>query len=145
MNKSYVAIILVLLVVLVAYLIMRKGSNIINFSDSNVNKGSKEITDANYDSIVHKNKVVFVKVYTEWCGHCKNIASEWEALAEAIHSSHSHVAIASINAETESALAKKLGVHGYPTLLLIKNGKVMDKYNGQRNVSSMIAFIDGYA
>lgn len=59
---------------------------------------------------------MFLKVYAPWCGHCKALAEPWEALGKAFEN-EKEVIVAKLDATTETEVAKKLDVRGYPTLL----------------------------
>jgi len=39
--------------------------------------GVLQMTDANFDTVIEDNKLILVKFYAPWCGHCKNLAPKF--------------------------------------------------------------------
>merc|ERR1719491_36299 len=78
----------------------------------------------------------FVKFFAPWCGHCKKLAPTWEALAVELKD---RVQIATVDVTTNERLAKHMGVEGYPTLILFKNGKMVE-YSGARSQEDLSKF-----
>ena len=87
----------------------------------------KTLTPATFESVVlDKSKVVFVKFFAPWCGHCKALAPVFNKLAD-IFVEEDSVIIAELDADKYRAIAEKYGVSGYPTLkVLIFRGSHID-------------------
>ncbi|MDD3048608.1 MAG: thioredoxin [Bacilli bacterium] len=83
------------------------------------------IKENEYDNEV-KNGVVLVDFYADWCGPCKMLAPNLEAYGNEFPD----VKILKVNVDEETNLAGKFGVFSVPTLLLYKNGEVVDKKVG---------------
>ncbi|XP_054991300.1 protein disulfide-isomerase A4 [Sorex araneus] len=96
------------------------------------------LTDANFDSFVADKDTVLLEFYAPWCGHCKQFAPEYEAIAGALKESDPPVPVAKIDATTESALASRFDVSGYPTLKILKQGQAVD-YEGSRTRDEIVA------
>lgn len=81
-----------------------------------------------------------VEFYAPWCGHCKNLAPEWEAAASELKGS---VKLGAVDATVASSLAQQYGVKGYPTIKLFpagpKSGKAQD-YNGPREANGIVQY-----
>jgi protein disulfide-isomerase-like protein len=77
---------------------------------------SVELNPSTFEEAVH-SKNAFVKFYAPWCGHCKSLAPDWDALAVKYAASPSLV-IGSVNcdADENKNLCQENGVSGYPTL-----------------------------
>lgn len=68
---------------------------------------------------------------TSRCGHCKQFASEYEKIAGALKENDPPIPVAKIDATSESALASRFDVSGYPTIKILKKGQAVD-YEGSR-------------
>jgi len=80
-----------------------------------------------------------VEFYAPWCGHCKRLAPTWEELATAAKGKFN---VAKVDATVEKAAMKAFGVRGFPTIKLLKDGKVYS-YKGQRTVDAFTEFVEG--
>ena len=72
------------------------------------------------------NEYVIVDFYADWCGPCKMMGPVLDELS----SSRSEIKIAKVNVDKLQPLAQKYGVMSIPTLLLFKNGSLIDKKIG---------------
>ncbi|GMS89584.1 hypothetical protein PENTCL1PPCAC_11759 [Pristionchus entomophagus] len=93
------------------------------------------LTDANFDAFLKKNPTVLVKFYAPWCGHCKNLAPEYEKAANKLSTP-----LAKVDCTVETEICKRYDVKGYPTLKFWKEGEPMD-YDGGRDEQGIIDWI----
>jgi thioredoxin 1 len=83
-----------------------------------------KVTDANFDEVVLKSDKPFLNRFTaEWCGPCKMIAPLLEELSAELKDK---VLFGSHNIDDEPNTPTKFGVRSIPTMLLFKDGKVLD-------------------
>lgn len=92
-----------------------------------------------------EDKLVFVDVYTQWCGPCKVMSKEVFSLDEVGSYYNSTFINMKLDAEDEDqngpTLAEKYQVHAYPTLLFIRpNGDVVNRVEGGMTADAFIAF-----
>lgn len=86
------------------------------------------ITSLNFESEVIKSNVpVLVDFWATWCGPCRMLAPTIEKLAEESDGSYK---VGKINIDDELNLAVKYKVEVIPTLMLFKDGQVVDKSVG---------------
>ena len=87
-----------------------------------------EVTDSLFGSSILKSDIpVLVDFWASWCAPCKAIAP----IVEEIASDYSgKVKVAKMNVDENPATPGKYGVRGIPTLILFKNGQVVDQVVG---------------
>lgn len=91
-----------------------------------------------------ENKLIFVDVYTDWCGPCKLLdRTTWKDPGVQTTLSEKVISI-KVNAEEGDgiAFAKKYSVRGYPSLLVIdSNGELRDRYTGYLNPRGFLVWL----
>jgi protein disulfide-isomerase-like protein len=105
--------------------------------------GCPDFTPDQYYAFVRDNPIAFVKFYAPWCPHCTKLTGTMDELADAFKGDSS-IGIGKINVDKHKDVGNKVGVRGFPTLKLFKNGKAVADYSGQRNVSSFKKFIESH-
>jgi len=71
--------------------------------------------------------VMIVDFWAPWCGPCRAIAPVLEDL---VRTSGGTVTLAKVNVDQERGLAARYGIHSIPTLLFVKDGRVIDQVVG---------------
>ena len=98
-----------------------------------------EITDSNFDEIIKQDKPVLVDFTAQWCGPCKMIAPMIDELAGEYEGK---AVIWKLDVDNNQETSIKFGVRSIPTLLLFKNGEVVDKQVGAVPKSTLVEKID---
>jgi len=86
------------------------------------------LTEQNFDEALVANQgVLMVDFWAEWCGPCRAIAP---VLDELVHASGGRVTLGKVNVDENPGLAARYGIRSIPTILFIKDGKVVDQVIG---------------
>lgn len=87
-----------------------------------------ELNETNFEELVLKSdKPVLVDFWAEWCGPCRVIAPTIEELAKDYAGK---AVVGKLNVDNNMSIASKFGIRNIPTLLIFKNGEVVDKHVG---------------
>ncbi|GAB5390278.1 MAG: thioredoxin [Alphaproteobacteria bacterium] len=98
-------------------------------------------TDDKFETDVLQSDVpVVVDFWAEWCGPCKSIAPDLEALSDELADK---VKIVKVNIEENPMTPGKYAVRGIPTLLLFKDGQIKAQQVGAMGKSDLQAWIEG--
>ena len=86
------------------------------------------LDEKNFESEVLKEKLpVLVDFWAEWCGPCRMIAPIVEEVATDLSAT---LKVGKVNVDEASELAAQYNIMSIPTLLLFKNGKVVNQMVG---------------
>ena len=95
--------------------------------------------DDNFDEEVIKSSVpVLVDFWATWCAPCKAIAPTIDALAADYAGK---VKVGKVNVDESQSIPSSYGVRGIPTVILFKDGKVVDQVVGAVPKSQLEAMI----
>lgn len=87
-----------------------------------------EVNEANFDQEVLQATVpVLVDFWAPWCGPCRMIAPTVEQLATELAG---QAKVCKLNVDENTKLAARYGVTGIPTLIIFKNGQIVDRFVG---------------
>ncbi|XP_042164614.1 protein disulfide-isomerase A4 isoform X3 [Oncorhynchus tshawytscha] len=102
------------------------------------------LNDDNFDMFMEGKDTVLVEFYAPWCGHCKQLAPEYEKAAKALSQRSPPISLAKVDATQENDIANRFGVSGYPTLKIFRKGKAFD-YNGPREKIGIVDYMSEQA
>jgi thioredoxin 1 len=96
-------------------------------SPENVSDSPTTLSDATFDDFAKKNPLAVVDCWAEWCGPCRMIGPVIEQLAKEFVGK---VAFGKLNVDQNPTTAARFRIMSIPTLLIMKNGTVIDTIVG---------------
>ena len=86
-----------------------------------------ELTDATFDAAVKEHALLVVDCWAVWCGPCRMVAPVIEELARDYAG---RVTFAKLDVDRNRAIAMRFNVQSIPTMLIFKNGRLVDQKLG---------------
>ena len=89
-----------------------------------------EFTDNNFKAeAIEKKGIAVVDFWAEWCGPCRLIKPIIEQLSEEYNQSED-ITIGKLDVDTNQEVSMKYGIRSIPTILIFKDGEIVDKHVG---------------
>jgi len=86
-----------------------------------------KLTDADIDENIKKYNMVIVDCWAPWCGPCRMVGPVIDDLAKEMHGK---IVFGKLNVDENQSTSAKYGIMSIPTLLIFKNGDLIDKIIG---------------
>lgn len=98
-----------------------------------------KLTHENFENEIKKFEgIALIDFYADWCGPCKMVSPIVDELAE----SQSQYKICKVNVDDESELASAFSVMSIPTLVVIKNGEIVNSHIGLASKAKILAMLE---
>ncbi len=108
-----------------------------------MSESALHLTEATFDTeIAARPGVLMVDFWAEWCAPCRAIAPVLDELAR---ESGGGVGLAKVNVDESPGLASRYGIRSIPTVLFVKDGKVVDQVIGAVPKSQLKKKLDSVA
>lgn len=97
-----------------------------------------QITSKNFqEEVMNAKKPVLIDFYADWCGPCRMVGPIMEEIAE----ERSDVKVGKINIDEQPELAMRFGVMSIPTLMVVKDGQVVNQAMGARPKARILSLL----
>lgn len=97
----------------------------------NINKNNFQ------NEIMNSEKPVLLDFWAPWCAPCRMLAP----VVEEIASECADIKVGKINIDEQSELANKFGIMSIPTLVVMKNGKIIQQVSGVRPKNAILEML----
>ena len=88
------------------------------------------LTEANFDAEVLQSKLpVLVDFWAEWCGPCRMLSPTIDELATEFSG---RAKVGKVNVDQNQMIAERYGIRSIPTLILFKNGEIIEQIVGSQ-------------
>lgn len=108
----------------------------------NQNKKVVHLTDATFDAAIQVPYPVLVDFWAAWCGPCQMIGPIIDELAEDYQ--YKKLDICKLNVDENSTVPSQFAIRSIPTLLIFKNGQVVDRIVGAVSKESLAGKLNMY-
>ena len=101
-----------------------------------------EVQQGDWQNVESSTKPVLVDFWAEWCPPCRLMAPTFARLAATYGD---EISFAKVNVDELPEVAEKYCIRSIPTLLLLREGKVLEKLVGARPYDDLARVLDQYA
>jgi thioredoxin 1 len=99
------------------------------------------ITDADLDEKINKYDTIVIDCWASWCGPCRMIGPIIDELAKEMHGK---IVFGKLNVDENQMTSAKYQIMSIPSLLVFKNGKLIDKLIGAMPKEMLIQKLNSY-
>ncbi|MBO5019909.1 MAG: thioredoxin [Clostridia bacterium] len=95
------------------------------------------VNKTNFEQIKSSDKTVLLDFYADWCGPCRMVSP----IVDEIAKENPQYLVGKINVDEEPELAAAFAVASIPTLVVIKDGKIVNQSTGARPKAQILAML----
>ncbi len=104
----------------------------------NINMSVVSLNKDNFEKVKNSGKNILLDFYADWCGPCRMLSPVVEEFAE----ENPDFVVGKINVDKEPELSEEFGVSSIPTLVVMKDGKILNKSVGAKSKQQILEMIE---
>ena len=97
----------------------------------NINKNNFQ------NEVLNSDKTVLLDFWASWCAPCRMVVP----IVEEIANEHRDIKVGKINVDEEPELVNKFSIMSIPTLVVMKNGKIVQQVSGARPKNAILEML----
>jgi len=101
-----------------------------------------KVSADNYEEFIKGSEVVVIDLLAEWCGPCKVLGPIVEGLSHEYEMGNANVKIGKMNVDENRDKAIELGVSSIPTILIYKEGNLVERHTGMAQKTKLKDLIE---
>ena len=90
-----------------------------------------------HSEVLNSDKPVLLDFWAPWCGPCRRVVP----IVEEIARERADIKVGKVNVDEQSELAARFGVMSIPTLVVMKDGKIVNQSMGARPKPAILAML----
>ncbi|MBP3392399.1 MAG: thioredoxin [Clostridia bacterium] len=98
-----------------------------------------KVNKDNFNEVKNSEKTVLLDFYADWCGPCMMVSP----IVDEIAKENPQYLVGKINVDNEPELTMEFGVVSIPLLVVMKDGKIVNKAVGARSKEQILALLQG--
>ena len=95
------------------------------------------LNNDNFDQVRNKEGISLLDFYADWCGPCRMVLP----LVDEIAAERDDLLVGKINVNDNPELAREFGVISIPTLIVMKDGKILNRASGARSKAQILDLV----
>ena len=104
----------------------------------NINMSVVSLNKDNFDEVKNSGKIILLDFYADWCGPCRMLSPVVDEFAE----ENPDFVVGKINVDKEPELSEEFGVSSIPMLVVMKDGKILNKSVGAKSKQQILEMIE---
>ena len=97
------------------------------------------VNKTNFEQIKNSEKTVLLDFYADWCGPCRMVSP----IVDEIAKENPQYLVGKINVDEEPELASAFAVASIPTLVVMRDGKIVNQSTGARPKAQILSMLEG--
>ncbi len=104
----------------------------------NINMSVVSFNKDDLENVKNSGKIILLDFYADWCGPCRMLSPVVDEFAE----ENPDFVVGKINVDKEPELSEEFGVSSIPMLVVMKDGKILNKSVGAKSKQQILEMIE---